>query len=102
LLLVSHFREDASGGFHAHFSLVPRHVQGVGASGTQYRAVGGQRETFNVSGHGTVTDTFTSQFLLISQGSVDNLQVRETLHLTITPKGDVTANVDDFSARCVG
>jgi hypothetical protein len=102
LLLISHFTEDSTGGFHAHFSLVPRDVTGVSESGVRYRAVGGQRFTFNVSGSETVTDTFTEQFLVISQGGDDNLLVRTTIHVTVTPEGEVTAFVDNFSSICVG
>ena len=85
LLLIFHFTEDSSGGFHGHFSLVPRHVRGVSESGIVYKAVGGLRAIFNLSGHGTFTDAFTTQFMLISQGGSDNLLVREVFHITITP-----------------
>lgn len=102
LLLISHFTQDSGGGFHDHFSLVPRHVTGVSASGVRYHAVGGERDTFNLSGSGTINETFTSQFILISQGGDQNLQIIETFHITITPNGDLTAFVDNFRVRCVG
>jgi hypothetical protein len=102
LLLIDHFTQDSDGGFHVHSSLVPRHVTGVSASGVKYHVVGGQRDTFNVSGRGTVTETFTSQFNVISEGGDQNLQIIETFHITITPNGDVTAFVDNFRAKCVG
>ena len=101
LLLISHFVRDSSGGLHAHFSLVPRHVRGVSTAGTLYKAVGGLRNTFNRSGHGTRTFTFTTQFMLISQGPKDNLLLRETIHVT-RRNGRTTADVDHFSVKCVG
>jgi hypothetical protein len=102
LLLIFHFEEDSGGGIHGHFSLVPRDVTGVSEGGVKYRAVGGQRDTFNISGSGTFTETFTDQFILVSQESDENLLVRTTFHITITREGQVTAFVANFSAKCVG
>ncbi len=102
LLLISHFTEDSGGGFHFHFTLVPRHVRGVSPSGVSYKAVGGDRFTSNVSGSGTETFTNTDQFLLISEGSEDNLLVRFTFHITVNANGEVTTVVDNFSEKCVG
>jgi hypothetical protein len=102
LLLINHGTEDSNGGFHAHFSVVLRDVVGVSASGVKYHAVGGQRDTFNLSGRGTLTVNSTFQFNLISEGGDQNLQVIATFHTTITPNGDVTAFVDNFRIKCVG
>jgi hypothetical protein len=102
LLLIDEFTINSGGGFHGTFVLVPMNVVGVSASGVKYHAVGGQRETFSVSGSGTFTETFTSQFILISENGDQNLQVIETFHITVTPNGDVTAFVDNFRVRCVG
>ncbi len=102
LLLIFHFTEDSNGGFHDHFSLVPRHVRGVSSSGVTFKVVGGDRSTFNVSGQGTETFTTTSQFMIISQGGVDNLLIRFTFHVTINANGETASVVDNFSAKCVG
>jgi hypothetical protein len=102
LLLITHVTEDSSGGLHAQITFVPREVLGVDASGTQYREVVGQRQRFNVSGQGTLTETFTTEFMLISEGGSDNLLERATVHVTITPNGDVTAFVNNVSFQCVG
>jgi hypothetical protein len=102
LLLITHVTEDSSGGLHAQVTFVPREVLGVSASGTRYREVVGQRQRFNISGQGTLTETFTTEFFLISEGGSDNLLERATVHVTITPDGDVTAFVNNVSFECVG
>lgn len=102
LLLISHFTEDSNGGFHDHFTLVPRHVKGVSASGVVYRVVGGDRFTFSGSGSGTETFTNTDQFMIISEGGEDNLLIRFTFHVTVDASGETTSFVDKFSAKCVG
>ena len=102
LLLISHFTADSNNGFHDHFSLVPRHVGGVSATGISYKVVGGDRSTFNVSGKGTVTFTNTDQFMIISEGSADNLLIRFTFHITVSPDGGTSTVVVKFSEKCVG
>jgi hypothetical protein len=102
LLLITHVREDSSGGLHAQVTFVPREVLGVSASGTRYRQVVNQVQRFNLSGQGTLTGTFTTEFMLISEGGTDNLLERATTHVTITPDGDVTADVNNVSFKCVG
>ena len=102
VLLIDHFVQDAHGGFHDTFTLVPRHVTGVSSSGVVYHAVGGQRDTSSVSGSEKLTDTFTSQFIVVSENGDQNLQVVDTAHITITPDDDVTAFFSHFRSRCVG
>ena len=101
-MLISQFTEDSNGGFHDHFSLAPRHVRGVSASGVGYKVVGGDRSTFNVSGSGTETFTNTDQFMIISESGEDNLLIRFTFHVTVNANGETTSFVDKFFAKCVG
>jgi hypothetical protein len=104
LLLIFHTTIDSGGGIHSKFTLVPRHVRGVGSvTGTQYKAVGGQRDHFNADvDFAPLNETFTTMFNLVSQGGSDNLQFKGTFHITINAKGEVTAFVDHFSERCIG
>ena len=102
LLLISHFTEDSNGGFHDHFSLVPRHVKGISPSGVSYKVVGGDRSTFNVNGQGTETFTNTDQFMIISQSGEDNLLIRFTFHITVNGSEGRSTTVDNFSEKCVG
>lgn len=100
LLLVFHETQDAGGGFHGDFVLVPNSVRGEGASGTQYQAVGGARNTFNTNG--ATEFTATSMFNLVSRGGADNLLVEELFHITFNAQGEPTAIVEQFNVRCVG
>jgi hypothetical protein len=93
---------DANGGFHFNYTLVPSQVRGVGASGATYKAVGGEREHFNVTAGETLNDTYTNTFNLISQGGGDNFIVHVTFHVTVDANGDVTAEVVLDSAECRG
>ena len=103
LLLMSHTTIDARGGFHSKFTLVPRHVRGVGSAGTLYKAVGGQRDHFNADADfAPLNETFTTMFNLVSQGGSDNLQFKGTFHITVNAQGEVTAFVERFSEKCVG
>ena len=104
LLLIFHTTIDANGGMHSKFTLVPRHVRGVGTeTGTAYKAVGGQRSHFNADAdEAPLNETFTTMFNLVSQGGSDNLKFKGTFHITINAKGEVTAFVERFSEKCVG
>ena len=104
LLLIFHTTFDARGGIHDKFTLVPRHVRGVGSvTGTAYKAVGGQRSHFNADADfAPLNFTETSMFNLVSQGGTDNLQIRFTFHVTVNANGVETVVVDHFSAKCVG
>ncbi len=93
---------DAQGGLHFTYSLVPDNVRGVGASGAVYKAVGGARAHFNLTAGGSLNDTYTNTFNLISQGDGDNFVEHVTFHVTITPDGVVTVVVDNFRAECRG
>lgn len=89
--------------FHDNFTLVPRHVTGTSESGVAYHAVGGLRETFNVTSSGKViTDTFTTQFIVVSENGDGNTLIVEALHITVAANGEITAFFDHFQARCVG
>jgi hypothetical protein len=68
-----------------------------------YKAVGGEREHFNVAlDDAPVTDTFTSMFNLVSQGGTGNFVLRETFHVTVNAGGEVTVLFDKVSTACGG
>jgi hypothetical protein len=88
---------------HDNFTLVPRQVIGTSATGVAYHAVGGLRDTFNVTSSGiVVTETFTTQFIVVSENGDGNTLVVEALHITVAANGEITALFDHFQARCVG
>ena len=104
LILTTRTTIDSSGGLHVAFNLVPSGVRGEGASGAVYKAVGGEREHFNVDldDDAPLTDTFTSVFNLVSQGSTDNFIARITFHVTVNANGEVTVVFDNVVAECRG
>lgn len=104
VLLIFHTTFDAGGGIHSKFTLVPRNVRGVGSvTGTQYKAVGGDRSQFNeAADFAPLIITNTDMFNLISQAGSDNLQIKFTFHVTVNANGVETVFVDHFSAKCVG
>ena len=102
--VIFHLVLDARGGVHAHFSLVPQQVRGVGLySGTAYHAVGGGGNNFTAAADDAPLVTSTrSTANLVSQGDSDNLLLQSTTHLTITATGAVTAVVNNMRLSCTG
>ena len=95
---------DDRGGIHTTFQLVPQNVRGVGlTSGIEYKAVGSALNSVNADAEtAPLVSTSMSMFNLVSQGGGDNLQVKFTVHFTVNANGEVTAVVENFSAKCVG
>lgn len=104
LLFIFHTNRDAQDALHTTITLVPNQVVGVGAeTGTKYRAVGGDRENYyNLDGEAPITYTNTDMYNLVSQGGTDNLQIKYTFHVTVNANGELSTEVDHFSAMCVG
>ncbi len=102
--LIFHLVFDARGGVHAHFSLVPQQVRGVGLySGTAYHAVGGGGNNFTAAADDAPLVTSTrSTANVVSQGGSDNLVMHSTTHLTINATGEVTAVVNNVRLTCTG
>lgn len=75
----------------------PAGVTGVGllSAGTYHGTGVGQGVTF-----GDEDFTFVLSFNMIGEGSAGNFMVHQTIHMTTTPKGDVTADVSNVSMNC--
>ena len=75
----------------------PAGVTGVGLiSGATYHGTGvGQGTTF-----GDEDFTFVLSFNIIGEGSAGNFMVHQTIHMTTSANGDVTADVSDVSITC--
>lgn len=94
---------DAQGGQHFAFTLVPQHLGGESASGTHYKVVGGDRQSFQVRADGTpLTTTFTTSAMLISQGGADNFLQVMMGHLTINANGELTVQLVSDRQECRG
>jgi len=103
LIVTTRTTVDAEGRLHIAYNLVPSGVRGTGASGAAYKAVGGEREHFNVAvDDAPLTDTFTSVFNLVSQGSTDNFIAKVTFHVTVDANGQETVFFDNSDSECHG
>lgn len=83
-----------------HFQ--PQGATGVGlTTGDTYHAVGVTQEHDSVPiENGAFNFTFINNFRLIGPGPDNNLQVKQTVHVTINANGDVTSEVDNTSIEC--
>jgi hypothetical protein len=93
---------DGSGGFHFHFHEVFQGRAVGETSGIRYVGPQTDHESFHVSSNGALEDTFTLNFRFISQGKADNIQTHVLFHITITPNGDVTSEINNFREVCRG
>jgi len=93
------FTEQALGdsGFLLTFHFQPQGVTGTSSSRAIYHGTGLGRETIVVVPSGGVVDTFINRFHIVGTGGAPTFYVRETVHLTVTPSGEITASVDNFS-----
>ena len=100
---VFHYTLDRQG--TAHFSGVTQ-TNGVAVgllTGASYRFAGASSSsTIDAPDALPYHNNFTNTFLLVSQGSQENLQMHVLLHVTVTPDGVITAEVVDTRFECVG
>jgi hypothetical protein len=101
LHVLTHVTIDARGGLHVKLHVQPQGASGIGlTTGDTYRGTGVTQEHFNFNASGGFTDTFINNFRLIGQGPGNNLLVHQTIHVTVTPNGDVTSEVENTSVEC--
>jgi hypothetical protein len=91
--------EDAAGG--SHFVIHQNvHLSGVGlTTGARYEL----DNSTNVSGYsstGTTEVTTVQPFTFVGQGTVPNFTFFVHQHITITPSGDVTSQIDVTTGGC--
>jgi hypothetical protein len=101
--LIGIFTEQAlgRGGFLLTFHFQPQGVSGTSSSGVPYHATGLTRDTTVLVPSGGFTDTFVNRFHIVGTRGAPTYYVKETLHITVTPTGEITASVDNFSLECV-
>ena len=83
-----------------HFQ--PQGAKGVGlTTGDVYNATGVTQEHDSIALTGGASEfTFVNNFRLIGPGPDNNLQVHQTVHVTINANGTVTTVVDNTSVEC--
>jgi hypothetical protein len=101
--LIGIFTEQSlgEGGFLVAFHFQPQGVSGTSSSGATYHATGLTRGTTVLVPSGGLSDTFINRFHIVGTGGAPTYYVRETVHLTMTPSGEITASVSNFSLECV-
>jgi hypothetical protein len=100
---VFHYTLDGQGAAHFSGSTQTNGVATGLVTGTPYRFMGASSSTtFEAPGSLPYHNTFTNTFLLVSRGPQDNLLMRVTLHVTVTPDGVMTADVSEIRFECVG
>lgn len=80
----------------------PQGADGVGlVSGEQYQATGVTQEQDSIPlVNGAFEFSFINNFRIIGQATDNNLQVHQTVHVTIDANGVVTTVVDNTSIDC--
>jgi hypothetical protein len=101
--LIGIFTEQplGKGGFLFTFQFNPQGVSGTSSSGATYHATGLTRETTVIVPSGGFSDTFINRFHIVGTGGAPTYYVRDTVHITVTPNGQVTADVGNSSVECV-
>jgi hypothetical protein len=101
--LIGIFTEQAlgGGGFLVTFHFQPQGLTGTSSSGVVYHGTGLTRETTVLVPSGGLTDTFINRFHIVGTGGAPTYYVKETVHLTVSPTGDIRASVDNVSEECV-
>lgn len=101
LNVVFTVQELGGGGFLVTSHANPQGVTGASSSGARYQATGMTTSTTVSIPSGGFTATFVNRFHIVGTMGAPTFAVTDTLHITITPNGDVTAVVDNFSLKCV-
>ena len=101
--LIGIFTEQPlpNGGFLVTFHFQPQGVTGTSSSGVTYHATGLTRDTTVSVPSGGLTDTFVNRFHIVGTIGALTYYVKDTIHLTVSPTGEITASVDNFSEECV-
>jgi hypothetical protein len=101
LLMTSTVEAIPSGGFIVAANFVPQNIQGTDEFGRLYLGTGLTRNISVVVPAGGHNFTYVNRFHIVGTMGAPTFYVKETLHFTVTPSGDVVANIDQFSAECV-
>jgi hypothetical protein len=101
--LIGIFTEQPlhEGGLVLTFHFQPQGISGTSSSGAAYHGTGLTRETTVVLPSGGFTDTFVNRFHVVGTAGAPTYAVKDTVHITVTPAGEITASVAESSVECV-
>jgi hypothetical protein len=83
------------------FHFQPQGVTGTSTSGVVYHATGLTRDTTVQVPSGGLTDTFINRFHIVATAGGPTYYVKDTVHFTVSPTGEIRASVEFFSEECV-
>jgi hypothetical protein len=100
--LIGIFTEQPldKGGFLVTFHFQPQGVAGTSSNGIPYHATGLTRETTVSVPSGGFTDTFVNRFHIVGTRGAPTYYVKELSHITVTPDGNISVIIDNFSIEC--
>jgi len=103
---INHFvvstTEVPGGGIHQVMHLNALNFHGTGlVTGTRYTAVGANNSALKFDmPQGATTTEVSVHLRLLSDGPGADIFLDSLYHVTVTPNGDVTADVDTFETSC--
>ena len=89
------------GGFLVTFHFQPQGVTGTSSSGVVYHGTGLTRDTTVQVPSGGLIDTFINRFHIVATAGGPTFYVKETVHFTVSPTGEIRASVEFASEECV-
>lgn len=99
--VVVHESVDAQGKIHFHVIVNDKGTTAVGlTSGATFHQVGATRETDKVVGSLPANISYVNVLDLIGEGSVPDIRIHETFHLTINAQGVVTVERETQRITC--
>jgi hypothetical protein len=101
VLAIFTVNETPSGGFlvAAHFQ--PRRITGTDELGRLYIGTGLTRDLTVMTPAGGETFTSVNRFHIVGTRGAPTLSVNETVHVTVSPSGELVTVVDRSSVECV-
>jgi hypothetical protein len=98
---VIHTTATPSGTFQTTIHSNLQNVSGVGTvTGTTYRAVISNKQTTVFTAAGGQVNTIVGNFHIVGPGAGNNFILHNTVHVTVNPNGEATAEVENFFAEC--
>jgi hypothetical protein len=99
--VITHLTFDAQGKVHFHSIVNDKGTTAIGlTSGATFHQVGATRETDKFVGDLPAVISFVNVLNLIGEGSVPDVRIHETFHLTINAQGVVTVERETQRITC--
>ena len=90
-----------SGGYSVASHFQPQGISGVDEqTGVRFQATGLTRDILVVTPATGIVETYVNRFHIQATRGEESYVFTETLHMTVTPAGSVSASFDNFSATC--